>query len=438
MLHAPPYSPGRWRPVWLSAPLVLYDAHLLPDPAAKDEIPSHVKHADLDAAAADVSRILAAHDGPFRCAYLTCSNMDGDRTRVACWLQLLAIKGVEELFLINRPPLQIDRHVPATFFSMAALSRLYLCFLRFPITAGFPRGAAFPRLRELGLCSVAMEGHGDMEFILARSPTLETLCFEGHMFPPLRLRLISRSLWCVQIHHSKVKSITMVDAPRLVRLIIMNSPLKCEGPCRIEISNAPSLRLFGYFNPVMHCQVGNTDIKAWTLVNERAMVPAMKILALEFHFRLRNDAKMLPSFLRCFPNVERLYIHSEKVNEPTGKLNFKFWQEAGAIECVESRVKLLVFHDFRGENSELAFLKFFVESARALERLTIVCASGCFSSVDEARSKVKKALFAGRKGSERCALLVLECAPEGEGTPWTYERGFDFSRADPFAFVVPT
>lgn len=130
-------------------------------------------------------------------------------------------------------------------------------------------------------------------------------------------------------------------------------------------------------------------------------------------------------------------LQSEKVNEPTGKLNFKFWLEAGAIECIESHVKLLVFHGFRGENSELAFLKFFIESARVLERLVIVCANGCFTSMDETNSKVKKTLFAGKKGNEHCALQVLEAATKEEAVSWTYNRGFDFSTVDPFAYIVP-
>ncbi|KAL6653080.1 hypothetical protein ACP70R_012005 [Stipagrostis hirtigluma subsp. patula] len=55
--------------------------------------------------------------------------MDEDRAQLARWLQLLAA-------------------MPATTFSMAALTRLYLGFWRFPDTAGVPRGAAFPCLRE--------------------------------------------------------------------------------------------------------------------------------------------------------------------------------------------------------------------------------------------------------------------------------------------------
>jgi hypothetical protein len=41
------------------------------------------------------------------------------------------------------------------------------------------------------------------------------------------------------------------------------------------------------------------------------MVPSVKILAMEVRFNVRNDAKMIPSVLRCFPNVETLHI---KVN----------------------------------------------------------------------------------------------------------------------------
>jgi hypothetical protein len=38
------------------------------------------------------------------------------------------------------------------------------------------------------------------------------------------------------------------------------------------------------------------------------MVPNVKILALEVRFGVRNDAKMIPNVLRCFPNIERLHI----------------------------------------------------------------------------------------------------------------------------------
>ncbi|KAL6650434.1 hypothetical protein ACP70R_009359 [Stipagrostis hirtigluma subsp. patula] len=419
----------RWRPVWLSAPLVLVDAHLLP--AAGDEIPTHVRGSDSNAVAAVVSRILAAHQGPIRCVHLTCCYMDEHRGKVARWLKNLAAKGVQELFLINRPcPNALEmlaKHMPPTIFSMAALTRLYLAFWRFPDTAGLPRGAAFPHLRELGLCGVAIEGR-DIEFVLARSPVLEMLCFEGHMFPSLRLRLVSQSLRCVLIHSSKLDSVAVVDAPRLERLVVKSN---LNSKIEIKIGHAPALRLFGSFdlgNDVL--KVGNTIIKGGMQVTPSAMVLSVKILSIAVRFGVRNDAKMLPSFLRCFPNLDTLHIHTRKTTESTGRLSLKFWQESGAIECIQSHIGMMAFHDFRGERSELAFLKFFVESAKMLKTLVIEFAKGCLGSLDEAKSTVKS-LFAGKRGAQSCKLVVLENRLEEGGGTWDFERGCDLS--DPFA-----
>jgi hypothetical protein len=38
------------------------------------------------------------------------------------------------------------------------------------------------------------------------------------------------------------------------------------------------------------------------------MVTSVKILSLEVRFGVRNDVKMVPTFLKCFPNLERLHI----------------------------------------------------------------------------------------------------------------------------------
>ncbi|PUV26687.1 hypothetical protein GQ55_7G069800 [Panicum hallii var. hallii] len=421
----------RWRPLWCAAPLVLLDNHLLPDGGARDEIPNiYLEHADSRAGAAAISCVLAAHPGPFRWVRLASCYMDEERGQVARWLQHLAVKGVQELFLINRPwPLAVDLPVPAAFFSMAALTRLYLGFWRFPDTAGLPRGAAFPRLRDLGLYDVVIEDH-DMDFVLARSPVLEVLCFQSHMLPPLRLRLLSRSLRCVQMHASNVESITVVDAPRLERLFLWMVPT--EAPCcRIKIGFAPALRLLGRLDPAKHeVQVGKTIIKAGTVVNPRAMVPTVKILDVNVRFVVRSDAKMQPSFLRCFPNIETLHIHSQKTDESSGRLSTKFWQESAPIDCIQAHITVLVFHDFRGERSELAFLKFFIESAQMLKRLLIVFGKGCFSSM--VTSKVK-ALFAGKRANRDSSLLVCESAVAEGSCLWDFQRGSDFSCTDPFA-----
>ena len=39
-----------------------------------------------------------------------------------------------------------------------------------------------------------------------------------------------------------------------------------------------------------------------------AMLTSVKILTLNVRFGVRNDVKMVPTFLRCFPKAERLHI----------------------------------------------------------------------------------------------------------------------------------
>jgi hypothetical protein len=38
------------------------------------------------------------------------------------------------------------------------------------------------------------------------------------------------------------------------------------------------------------------------------MLPSVTVLCMYVHFGVRNELKMIPSFLRCFPNVEDLHI----------------------------------------------------------------------------------------------------------------------------------
>ncbi|CAO2034156.1 unnamed protein product [Urochloa humidicola] len=424
----------RWRPLWRATPLVLVDTHLLP--AGDDEIPIDLDRAHSNAVAAAVSRILAAHPGPFRCVRIACCYMEEDRAQVERWLKTLAAKGIQELFLINRPwPLVIDKHLPATFFAMTKLTRLYLTFWRFPDTTNLPRTAAFPCLRELGLFSLVMDSR-DMDFVLARSPVLEIISIGGHLLPPLRVRIVSHSLRCVQIRGCRLESVTVVDAQRLERLFLGSRTNESKS-FNIKIGHAPALRLFGTIDLEKDTlQVGNTTIKGGTVVkNPSAMVLAVKILDVNVRFGVRNDAKMPHSILRCFPNIETLHIRSKNTSESTGRLSIKFWQESCAIKCVLSSINMLSVHDFRGERNELAFLKFVVESAQTLKVLVIVYAKGYFGSRDEANSKVK-ALFAGKRASnDRCKVVVCENRYSEDVCSWEFQTGSDFSSEDPFGLV---
>ncbi|XBI63392.1 hypothetical protein VPH35_043823 [Triticum aestivum] len=158
-----------------------------------------------------------------------------------------------------------------------------------------------------------------------RSPVLETMCLEGEMFEHC-IRLVNQSLWRVQIIGCWVEEIFVVDAPCLERLIQSGgwSPEDHDGNrTKVMIGHAPKLHMLGYLelDPGHVLEVGNTIIKAGTRVSPSTMVPSMGILALEVRFRVRNDAKMVPNVLRCFPKVETLHIKFAKTDRSTGKLN---------------------------------------------------------------------------------------------------------------------
>uniref|UniRef100_A0A453GHH2 F-box domain-containing protein n=3 Tax=Aegilops tauschii TaxID=37682 RepID=A0A453GHH2_AEGTS len=378
---------SRWRHLWRSAALALVDSHLLPGGGARGQLV--IGAPSPRAVTATVSRVLAEHRGPFRCVHLTRTTMDEHRGEIVRWLDTLAAKGVQDLVLVNRP-WPIDLRLPATLFSCAPLTRLYLGVWRLPETAAVPRGASFPNLRELGLCLYSMEDR-DLAFMLERCPVLEILVMmTSHS--GVRLRLVSQSLRCVQLGFTYLEYIDVVDAPRLERIFQweITSPSLCvkKHSSRIKIGRAPNLRMLGYLLPgEQELGITNTVIVAGSKEN---IVPSVQILAIELHFGVRDAVKKVSGFLRGFPNLETLHVQSVRVSEKsTGKVNLKFWQEGGPIKCVVEGMKKVFFYEFRGSKSEVAFLKFIAERGRVLEQMVVVVAIECFSSWDNVNAKLK-------------------------------------------------
>ncbi|CAO2206196.1 unnamed protein product [Urochloa humidicola] len=416
----------RWRRVWLAAPLAVADAHVL------DHWPP--VSADAPAVTAAVSAALAAHPGPFRCAHLVSTRMDAYQPQLRRWLRLLAAKGVQELVLVNRPtPREVP--LPDTIFRIATLTSLYIGFWKFPDAAGL-QGASFPNLRELGICSVAVKD-GDIESLVARSPLLQTLNFQGSV---KGLRLVSRSLRCVQICASVVESIAVVDAPCLERLVlweVRGSPNPASGlRTRIKIGIAPKLNLLGYLDPAKHLlEIGGTTITAGIEPSASIILTSVKRLSLTACFGA-NDAMMVPAFLKCFPNVEALHIMSAKCDEPAGKL-IKFWQEVGVghIVSVLMRIKVMTIIEFRGEQHELAFVQSFFENARVLKFAAITSANTRVTGIsDKQMSSILQKLDRSRWAGKFGLADLGTNGPEG-GELWLFRRGADFSDDDPFAPV---
>ncbi|XP_047070789.1 putative F-box/FBD/LRR-repeat protein At5g44950 [Lolium rigidum] len=419
---------SRWRPIWHSTPLILNDAHLLPDGHRWPFTP-----ANSPAITAAVSRILEAHPGPVQCARLICTNMSLYRPQLARWLQLLAAKGVEDLALVNRPWPR-DLPLPAAVFSIATLTRLYLGQWRLPDTAVL-RGASFPHLRELGICCVFMK-HGDIESLVARSPVLEILnilgCMEG-----LRLRLVSQSLRCVQFCLTSMEHVDVVKAPLLQRLVMYGSSPKARGLCTtVRIADAPKLHAFGYWQPEDQVlQIRDTIIVPGIKTSASTMLTSVKVLSLDVRFGVHSDVMKVPTFLRCFPNAERLHIMSKRCDQPTDNLAPNFWDESGPIINVILRINTMSLREFRGEPGEMAFLEYFFRSARVLSFVVVGMANPMYApfSTDEAYSKVKKCY--NIMASKSCNKLVLGSNGPAGGDLWKFKDGADFSFHDPFSIA---
>uniref|UniRef100_A0A453GHF2 F-box domain-containing protein n=1 Tax=Aegilops tauschii subsp. strangulata TaxID=200361 RepID=A0A453GHF2_AEGTS len=427
---------SRWRPLWRSAPLTLADSHLLPDGGAGGQLV--IGAASPRAVTAAVSRVLAAHPGPFRCVHLTRTTMEEHRGEMARWLDILAAKGVQELVFVNRP-LPIDLRLPATIFSCASLTRLHLGIWRLPDTAAVPRAARFPNLRDLGLYWNSMEDR-DLDFMLERSPVLESLFILGFQ-SGLRLRLVNQSLRCIQLGFSFAEDIDLVDAPRLERLFqfaeLTESPKMNNGRSTrkrssvIKIGSAPKLRVLGYLKP------GEQELVDPTLIcagNKENIVPSVQILGIEVQFGVRNTVKKVPGFLRCFPNLETLHVQSRPISEEsTGKVSVKFWQEGGPIKCILQSIKKVFFYEFRGSRSEVSFLKFVAEKARVLEQMVVVVCIECFSPGDDNVRVKLKPLTSAKWNSKACRLeLFRSPVTDGSGPAYNHELASDFEFADPF------
>uniref|UniRef100_N1QPP1 Uncharacterized protein n=1 Tax=Aegilops tauschii TaxID=37682 RepID=N1QPP1_AEGTA len=182
------------------------------------------------------------------------------------------------------------------------------------------------------------------------------------------------------------------------------------------------------------------------------MVPSVKILALKVNFGVFEEVSMLASFLRCFPNVETLHIEVTTIcsfslnlafispsiifgcksvitDEPTGRHHARFWRELRPIKCLKSHVKKMMIHEFRGEQSEINFLKFVAGSAEKLGTLLLAITEEMFASADEV-CKVMIKVAALSRMPWACKGTTQVAGPKVDG--WSFREASDLSVNDPF------
>ncbi|RCV26042.1 hypothetical protein SETIT_5G213600v2 [Setaria italica] len=410
----------RWRRVWRSTPLVLYDAHLFPDSSE-------------DARVATIHRILAGHPSPLRTVHLVYCFFGIHERELDEWSRFLAAGGVQDLVFICQPP-PVDTPLPADILRCTQLRRLYLGFFQFPDTRDLPDGAGvFPYLREFVILNTCIEDR-DLGHMLASSPELETLALVVSYGQPKLVRLRGKKLKCVLFWISMADELAVVDAPSLERLIMWHTcpPSRFdesddEPRMRVRIACAPELEVLGYLELGVHeLQIEHTVIKADTKVSPSSMVPSVKILALRVDFSVSTEVQMLASVLRCFPNIETLHVESALADEPTGKHYSEFFEKLSPIECVQNNIKKMVLHKFQGVINEMAFVKFITQRANKLQKLTLVLPDEALVQVGQ---NLLRALAVPQCASKACTIFLVGPIVE---RGWNFHRASDLSIDDPF------
>ena len=110
-------------------------------------------------------------------------------------------------------------------------------------------------------------------------------------------------------------------------------------------------------------------------------------------------------------------------SESPSNVDVDFWEEVGYTECVTSHIKKFVFEDARGEDTELAFVKFIMERAQMLEEMCVLVDDGCSRDV-----------VLSRLSSEGCVSADATVTVERQdmSRAWSFQRASDMSRCDPF------
>ncbi|KAL6848715.1 hypothetical protein ACP4OV_021298 [Aristida adscensionis] len=387
-----------WRRVWAATPLLVDDAHFLPGGCGGGDIP--VVRA--------VSRCVAAHPGPIRGVRITRVSFYRHEYALRRLVAAFADKGVRDLILFNRP-WPLDMPLPDDILRCTALDRLYLGAWKFPKTTA-ARPPAFPNLRELGLFhSIVLEQ--DLDALLAHSPKLEVLSVVMSYHDPVRLRLASDSLQVAVEWMSMMDEVIVEHAPCLKRLLF-NSIAKSR---LVKIVRAQKLEVLGFLDLSLHVlEIGGTVIRPGVNVGANAMVPSLKTLAVMVKFACNNEAKMLPTLLKCFPRLETLHIMSVPSESPDRVHDLRFWESRGHCECLESHLKTVVLHGSLSEMHEIGFLKYITSQGKALKTLGFVCTADRGANCR---------LFAGSHGE----ISLCIATPR-----WSFQNAIDSSVGDPF------
>ncbi|CAL5082815.1 unnamed protein product [Urochloa decumbens] len=334
---------SRWRHAWRSAPLNL-DLRLHPIPLA------------------NVPRVLSSHPGPGR----RFSTLDG-------WLRSPALDNLQELEFRHDVP-DRDRGNPNPPLPLLPVSALrFSCTLRVARfwSCSFPdrNDVHMPVLEELHL-SHCVVSESSLNALLAGCSVLQRLRLiynDGCT----RVRIASPTLRSVEVGRGSgelsLQELVTEDAPCL-EILRHVTPITHEKKMDILVVSAPKLVVLGHiYDRFPRIEIGTTVFKGVHVVgNTMGVVCSVKVLSLS---NKSLSLGVILNFMRCFPCLEELNLNTlfkGKKNEWDDN-KYRSLIGTGGI-CL----KKIVLRNYKGNESHVNFVRFFVLNARAIESIKLV------------------------------------------------------------------
>lgn len=411
----------RWKFLWTSVPNIDFDDALLYTSEMNGWFPLEVS-----CFMNFVERVLLLRDASAMKKFRLSCRVCFSASRVHAWISAAVMHNIQELDLclfVEKPFM-----LPLCVFDSKSLTVLKIemnCVLELPTCI------SFPSLRILHLCLVTFLNDYSIHKLFSSCPVLQELAI---------LDCEWMNLKSVAISIPTLKSLTIDDLPYFGSDDMNGCQIKINTAnltllnyigylCNeLFLCNVPSLVKAYIHVPVLSERLKEVGYRIVKLLKGLEKVNSVKIstrtieslfsadnvldrfplfqnlTCLELSMKIKNQTVVplaLMELLRCSPNLQSLHFtegldlcicfrENDLTSMPVPK-------------CLLSCMKIVSFQNFHGHETEICFLKYFLENALVLERMNIFLSKNTSGHLKNQR-EVKTQLQMLDRGSKDCVI----------------------------------
>ncbi|KAL5202142.1 hypothetical protein ABZP36_013094 [Zizania latifolia] len=382
----------RWRHVFASSPVELDDEKVSKRRRRGGRPSETTVNANRVAV---ITKIVAAHRGPFCRVHLAKTRFhgdDGNTYGIGLATDLFVGQNVEELILHSAHSVQ--------FFPTDSLRSLHLIGCAwFPSQ---PPAATFTRIRELTLRGVKIS-EPDLHALMEQCPKLEDLTLSSYheeerggmhreQVDIARFLVRSKSLRNLSLELCSLAEVVLVDAPNLEHLLGVTMTHQ-RSRCAVILVHAPKLQILGWlcthFDLLFFYNTYKIEGMDLSLPVARPPIRSVKILSVRVNLWDLGD-------------IKHVYNHVTRSPCFTVEQYADFLELARSVPCLKNSVKIITMSCFCGCDPELQFARILLGSARVLKVMEIFGRFG-----DKARIRTERRRLDAQRKASSSAQVVL-------------------------------